>query len=58
MSKMIKEIEQNETKKKYYILSKIQNYQDAKIRIQQDLITNLPTWQNELQYNPTHQHPI
>ena len=30
--------------KKQYILSKIKNYQDAKLRAQQDLITGLPHW--------------
>lgn len=41
------EIEQNETLKKQYILSKIKNYQDAKIKAQQKLITGLPHWENE-----------
>jgi septal ring-binding cell division protein DamX len=41
------EIEQNETLKKQYILSKIKNYQDAKIKAQQNLITGLPHWENE-----------
>ena len=30
--------------KTQYILSKIKNYQDAKLRAQQDLITGLPHW--------------
>ena len=38
------EIEENELAKKKYILSKIKNYQDAKVRSQQDLITGLPHW--------------
>jgi hypothetical protein len=38
------EIEENELVKKRYILSKIKNYQDAKIRSQQELITGLPHW--------------
>ena len=42
------QIEENETKKKYYILSKIKNYHDARIRSQQNLITGLPQWTNEL----------
>jgi len=42
------EIEQKELQKKQYILSKIKNYQDAKLRSQQQLITGLPQWENEL----------
>jgi hypothetical protein len=42
------EIEQNESLKKQYILSKIKNYQDTKIRAQQELITGLPHWENEI----------
>ena len=30
-----------------YILSKIRNFQDAKIRAQQELITGLPHWEKE-----------
>ena len=41
------EIEQKENIKKQYILSKIKNYQDAKVRAQQELITGLPHWENE-----------
>jgi len=41
------EIERNELDKKMYILSKIKNYQDAKIKSQQELITGLPHWTNE-----------
>ena len=41
------EIEENERKKRIYILSKIRNYQDAKIKAQQELITGLPHWENE-----------
>lgn len=41
------EIEQKEAIKKQYILSKIRNFQDAKIRAQQELITGLPHWENE-----------
>jgi hypothetical protein len=41
------EIEEKELQKKQYILSKIRNYQDAKIRAQQKLITGLPQWDNE-----------
>ena len=41
------EIEQKENLKKQYILSKIRNFQDAKLRSQQSLITGLPHWENE-----------
>ena len=34
-----------ETEKKQYILSKIRNYQDSRIRAQQELITGLPHWE-------------
>jgi hypothetical protein len=41
------EIEQKEIDKKKYILSKIKNYQDARLRAQQELITGLPHLENE-----------
>jgi hypothetical protein len=41
------EIEVKEMEKKTYILSKIRNYQDAKVKAQQELITGLPHWENE-----------
>jgi hypothetical protein len=41
------EIDQKETQKKQYILSKIRNYQETKLREQQQLITGLPHWDNE-----------
>ena len=41
------EIEEKEMQKKQYILSKIRNFQDAKIRAQQELITGLPHWETE-----------
>jgi len=41
------EIEEKELQKKQYILSKIRNYQDAKTKAQQKLITGLPQWDNE-----------
>lgn len=41
------EKEQKENEKKQYILSKIRNYQQDKIRRQQELITGLPHWENE-----------
>ena len=42
------EMEQKETVKKQYILSKIKNYQETKLRAQQQLITGLPHWENDL----------
>ena len=42
------EIEENELVKKKYILSKIKNYQDAKVRAQQELITGLPHWNDSI----------
>ena len=41
------ELEEKDRQKKQYILSKIRNYQQAKLREQQDLITGLPNWENE-----------
>jgi hypothetical protein len=41
------ELKQKEIDKKYYILSRIKNYQDAKLREQQQLITGLPQWKTE-----------
>ena len=41
------ELEEKERTKQYYILSRIKNYQDAKVRAQQSLITGLPHWENE-----------
>ena len=43
-----KEIKNRE--KQQYILSKIKNYQDSKLRAQQSLITGLPQWENEYGY--------
>ena len=42
------EIEQKELLKKHYILSKIRNFKDAKIKSQQELITGLPHYENEI----------
>jgi hypothetical protein len=42
------EIEQKETNKKQYILSKIRNYQQTKLHEQQQLITGLPHWDDDL----------
>ena len=41
------EKEQREQEKKQYILSKIKNYQQEKIKSQQELITGLPHWNSE-----------
>jgi uncharacterized protein YlaN (UPF0358 family) len=41
------EKEEKELVKKQYILSKIHNYQEAKLRDQQELITGLPHWNSE-----------
>ena len=41
------QIKEKDMEKKKYILSKIRNYQDAKIRAQQELITGLPHWESE-----------
>ena len=38
---------QLELQKQEYILSKIKNYQDAKRKESQELITGLPSWNNE-----------
>jgi len=42
------ERERRDREKKEYILTKIRNYQDAKLRSQQALITGLPHWDDEL----------
>ena len=42
------EIEQKELLKKQYILSKIRNFKDAKIKSQQELITGLPHNEHEI----------
>jgi hypothetical protein len=44
------EKESKNREKQQYILSKIKNYQDAKLRAQQNLITGLPNWDNEYDY--------
>jgi hypothetical protein len=41
------EKKQKNLEKQQYILSKIKNYQDSKIRSQQSLITGLPQWQSD-----------
>jgi len=43
----VEELEQKNTEKQQYILSKIRNYQDAKLHEQQTLITGLPHWKYE-----------
>ena len=42
------EIEQMDMQKKTYILSKIKIFQDTKVKAQQNLITGLPHWEDEL----------
>ena len=44
------EKEEKEREKQHYILSKIKNYQEAKERSQQGLITGLPEWNDEYDY--------
>jgi hypothetical protein len=41
------EIERKNKEKQQYILSKIQNFQEAKRKAHQELITGLPQWENE-----------
>ena len=41
------EKEEKNRVKQQYILSRIKNYQDTKLRAQQQLITGLPQWDNE-----------
>jgi hypothetical protein len=41
------EIERKNKEKQQYILSKIQNFEQAKRRASQELITGLPAWENE-----------
>jgi hypothetical protein len=41
------QMREKELEKQRFILSRIKNYQDAKIREQQQLITGLPQWENE-----------
>jgi len=41
------EIEKKNKEKQQYILSKIKNFQEAKKRAHQELITGLPAWESE-----------
>jgi hypothetical protein len=41
------EKKRKEVEKQQYILSKIKNFQENKIRMQQQLITGLPQWESE-----------
>ena len=50
------EIERKNKEKQQYILSKIQNFQQAKRIAHQELITGLPNWDNE--YDILHSKPI
>ena len=43
------EMREKEEEKKRYILSKIRNFQQSKLRAQQELITGLPHWESELE---------
>jgi hypothetical protein len=43
------EMIEKEEEKKRYILSKIRNYQQSKLRAQQELITGLPHWESDLE---------
>ena len=43
------ETREKEEEKKRYILSKIRNFQQAKLRAQQELITGLPHWESEME---------
>ena len=43
------EMREKEEEKKWYILSKIRNFQQSKLRAQQELITGLPHWESELE---------
>lgn len=49
------EILKKNKEKQQYILEKIKNFQIAKQRAQQELITGLPHWENE--YNIIHSRP-
>ena len=50
------EIEKKNKEKQQYILSKIKNFQEAKRKVHQELITGLPQWDNE--YDNIHKTPI
>jgi len=41
------EVDQKNKEKQQYVLSKIKNFQEAKRKAQQELITGLPQWDNE-----------
>ena len=41
------EVEQKNKEKQQYVLSKIKNFQEAKRKAHQELITGLPHWDNE-----------
>jgi hypothetical protein len=49
------EIEKKNKEKQQYILERIKNFQIAKQRAHQELITGLPHWENE--YNIIHSRP-
>lgn len=47
------QMREKELEKQRFILARIKNYQDARVREQQALITGLPQWENE--YDVIHQ---
>jgi len=49
------ELERKNKEKQQYVLSKIKNFQEAKRKAHQELITGLPQWENE--YNIIHTKP-
>ena len=49
------ELERKTKEKQQYVLSKIKNFQEAKRKAHQELITGLPQWENE--YNIIHTKP-
>lgn len=49
------EVEKKNKQKQQYILERIKNFQIAKQRAHQELITGLPHWENE--YNIIHSRP-
>ncbi len=44
----VEEIKEKEYNKKVYVLSKIKTYQQERVRSQQELITGLPHWENDV----------
>lgn len=50
------EIAKKDNEKKQYILERIKNFQVAKQKAHQELITGLPQWEDE--YNTLHSRPL